>query len=125
KMRKVGDLVRGAERPVLVIGSQTLVGCRDPMPLARAVERLGIPTWLGGMARGLLGPSAPTQFRHARGKALKDADVVVVCGFPFDFRLKYGLGIGRGAQVISANLSPEDLRKNRRPKASMHMHSGQ
>lgn len=114
-------LVRDAERPVLVVGSQTMVNCTDPGPLARAVGALGIPVWLGGMSRGLLGRTSPTQFRHARGKALKDADVAIVCGFPFDFRMKYGLGFGKKTKVIAVNLSATELRKNRRPELALQM----
>jgi acetolactate synthase-1/2/3 large subunit len=120
-LSRAAKLLESAERPVLVVGSQTMVNCHDPDPLARAVVSLGIPTWLGGMARGLLGKSSPTQFRHARGKALKDADVVVICGFPFDFRLKYGMAIGKKAKVIAANLSSGELTKNRRPTVALPM----
>jgi len=113
-----------AERPALVIGSQAMVNCREPAPLARAVATLGVPTWLGGMSRGLLGRSSPLQFRHARGPALKEADLVLVCGFPFDFRLKYGLAISKKASVIAANLSPVELKKNRRPTLALQMNAG-
>jgi acetolactate synthase-1/2/3 large subunit len=115
------ELVRRAERPVLVIGSQTMVNCLDPEPVARAIESLGMPVWLGGTARGLLGRTSETQFRHARGKALKDADVAIVCGFPFDFRMKYGLCFGKKTKVIAANLSSEELRKNKRPDIAIQM----
>lgn len=118
------EALRNAERPALVLGSQTMVNLKDPSPLARAVEALGVPVWLGGMARGLLGKDSPIQFRHARGKALKEADVVVVCGFPFDFRMKYGLGISSKAKVIAANLSAEELTKNRKPQLAVQMHAG-
>ncbi len=118
------ELLRTAERPALVIGSQTMVNCRDAAPIAKAVESIGVPVWLGGMSRGLLGRASPLQFRHARGKALKEADVVVVCGFPFDFRLKYGLGISKKAKVIAANLSPIELSKNRTPTISLEMNAG-
>jgi acetolactate synthase-1/2/3 large subunit len=121
KLDAAAAMLRKAQRPALVIGSQTMVNCLDAAPIARAVNALGMPTFLGGMARGLLGKDSPTQFRHARGKALKDADVVVVCGFPFDFRMKYGLGIGAKAKVIAANLSAEELRKNRRPELALEM----
>ncbi len=117
------ELLRNADRPALVIGSQTMVNCTDPAPLIRAVQKLKIPTWLGGVARGLLGRDSPIQFRHARGKALKEADVVVVCGFPFDFRMKYGMGFGKNTQVIAANLSSEELRKNRKPELAVQMHA--
>lgn len=119
---KVAEMVRSAERPALVIGNQTMVGCQDPRGLADAVRSLGMPTWLGGSARGLLGREADIQFRHARGKALKEADLVIVAGFPFDFRLKYGRGFGRHTEVVSVNLNPPELRKNRRPEVAVHMH---
>ncbi|MEW5740543.1 MAG: thiamine pyrophosphate-binding protein [Myxococcota bacterium] len=125
KLKQAAKLLQKAERPVLVVGSQTMVNLRDPGPLARAVEALGVPVWLGGMARGLLGRHGPTQFRHARGKALKEADLAIVCGFPFDFRMKYGLGFGRKTKVISANLSAEELTKNRRPDLAVKMNAGE
>ena len=121
ELEAVAELVRKAERPVLVIGSQTMVNCKDAGPLARAVEALGIPVWLGGTSRGLLGRDSDIQFRHARGKALKDADLVIVCGFPFDFRMKYGLGISSKAKLVSANLSARELTKNRRPQHTLQM----
>jgi acetolactate synthase-1/2/3 large subunit len=113
-----------AEKPVLVMGSQTLVNNSDPSALAAAVEKLGIPTFLGGMARGLLGRKSALQLRHNRGKALKEADVVLVAGFPFDFRLGYGRGISGRATVIAANLNGRELRKNRRPEIALRMHAG-
>ncbi|MCA9607946.1 MAG: thiamine pyrophosphate-binding protein [Myxococcales bacterium] len=121
QIEQVADMVRKAERPALVIGNQTMVSCHDPASLAEAVERIGMPTWLGGAARGLLGRDSPVQFRHKRGASLKQADLVIVSGFPFDFRLKYGRGFGK-AKLVSANLSAEELRKNRRPDVAVEMH---
>lgn len=116
--------VRGAKRPVIVIGSQALVNTTDPQRLVAAIESLGIPTYLGGMARGLLGRENNLQFRHARTKALKEADVVIVAGFPFDFRLGYGRSIGGKCTLIAANLSATELKKNRRPEIAIQMHAG-
>jgi acetolactate synthase-1/2/3 large subunit len=124
RLAEVKELLRWAERPVLVIGSQALAQVRDPAPIAAAVRNLGLPTYLGGMARGLLGRSDPLQLRHARGKALKDADLVVVAGFPFDFRLAYGRGFGK-AKVVAANLDGAALRQNRRPDVALRMHAGE
>lgn len=124
-LEEAAALLRKAERPALVIGSQTMVNVKDPGALARAIETLGLPVWLGGTARGLLGRNSPLQFRHARGKALKDADVVVVCGFPFDFRMKYGFGLGKRTKVIAANLSAEELTKNRKADVPLQMHAGE
>ncbi|MBW2375830.1 MAG: thiamine pyrophosphate-binding protein [Deltaproteobacteria bacterium] len=122
---KVTSLLREAERPALVIGSQALVNCRDAGPIADAVQALGVPTWLGGMARGLLGRYSDIQFRHKRSAALKEADLVLVAGFPFDFRLGYGRSISSRATLVAANLSSSEMRKNRRPEIPVQMHSGE
>ncbi|MBX5481291.1 MAG: thiamine pyrophosphate-binding protein [Myxococcaceae bacterium] len=125
QVKAVGRLVANAKRPVLVLGSQALVNCTDPEKVADAVRKLGIPTFLGGTARGLLGRRNPLQFRHHRSKALKEADLVIIAGFPFDFRLGYGRTIGRKATLVSVNLSTLDLRKNRRPDVAVKAHPGE
>lgn len=45
-----------------------------------AVETLGVPCFLGGMARGLLGRSHPLHIRQNRSAALKKADVILLAG---------------------------------------------
>ena len=122
---KVASLLRAAERPALVIGSQALANCCDAAPVADAVQALGVPTWLGGMARGLLGRYSDIQFRHKRTAALKEADLVIVAGFPFDFRMGYGRSISSRATLVAANLSSSEMRKNRRPEVPVHMHAGE
>jgi acetolactate synthase-like protein len=125
KVAEVAEALAKAQRPLLVLGSQTLVNEPNPGRIADAVRRLGVPVYLGGMARGLLGKDCAIQFRHERGKALKEADLVIVCGFPFDFRLKYGQSIPRSARLVAANLSAATLRKNRIPDIAVRMHPGQ
>jgi acetolactate synthase-1/2/3 large subunit len=104
-----------AERPVLVIGSQTLALASDPGLVAAAVARLGLPVYLSGMARGLLGRDHPLQMLHQRRQALREADCVALAGAPCDFRLDYGRHIRRGAALIAANRSASEARLNRLP----------
>ncbi|MGD0335424.1 MAG: AMP-binding protein [Xanthobacteraceae bacterium] len=104
-----------AQRPLLVIGSQTLALVDDPSRIAAAVARLGIPVYLSGMARGLLGRDHPLQMHHQRRQALRQADCVVLAGVPCDFRLDYGRHVRRSSTLIAANRSPKDARLNRRP----------
>jgi acetolactate synthase-1/2/3 large subunit len=104
-----------AERPLLVVGSQAVVLPGEAERLAQAVARLGIPVYLSGMARGLLGREHPLQLRHARRKALREADCVLLAGVPCDFRLDYGRHVRRSATLIAANRSARDARLNRRP----------
>ena len=104
-----------AERPLLVIGSQAVVDAEAAASLAAAVERLGVPVYLSGMARGLLGPTSALQMRHARRKALREADCVLLAGVPCDFRLDYGKHVRRSATLVSLNRSRKDARLNRKP----------
>ncbi|MFI5015649.1 MAG: AMP-binding protein [Hyphomicrobiales bacterium] len=104
-----------ARRPLLVIGSQTLALAADPSRIAAAVSRLGMPVYLSGMARGLLGRDHPLQMHHRRRQALREADCVVLAGVPCDFRLDYGRHIRRSSTLIAANRSAKEARLNRRP----------
>lgn len=114
-LARAAAVLSAAERPLLVIGSQALVNARRAQALAQAVDRLGMPVYLSGMARGLLGASHPLQQRHARRQALRDADAVLLAGLPCDFRLDYGRHVRRSASLIAANRSARDARLNRRP----------
>lgn len=127
KIDAAAEALRRSERPTLVLGSQSLVNMnpRQAAEVAAAVESLNMPVWLGGMARGLLGRDSDVQFFHKRTAALRRSDVAVVAGFPFDFRLGYGRKINSDATLVSANLSAEDLRKNRRPDIALQMHPGE
>lgn len=123
---RAAEALSRSERPTLVVGSQALVNrtADDAADIANAVNALGIPTYLGGMARGLLGRFNDLQFRHARSAALKKSDVPIIAGFPFDFRLGYGRKINQKGTLIAANLSHSDLTKNRRPDIGIKMHPG-
>ena len=104
-----------AERPLLVIGSQALTLASEAAQISAAVTRLGVPVYLSGMARGLLGRDHPLQMRHQRRQALREADCVVLAGVPCDFRLDYGRHVRRSATLIAANRSAKEARMNRRP----------
>ncbi len=116
EIARAAELLRKAKRPVILLGSQaTLGGPSRAHRVANAIERIGAPAYLSGMARGLLGQRNPIFFRHHRAKALKEADLVILAGVPCDFRLNYGLSITRKAKVIALNRGEHDARMNRRP----------
>ncbi len=114
-VKTAAKALRAAKRPVIVIGSQAMALPGEARAIAGAIESLGVPTYLSGMARGLLGAGHRLQMRHARKAALKQADLVVLAGVPCDFRLDYGQHIGRKAVYIAANRSEEEMDRNRRP----------
>ena len=123
-VRRAAQRVLKAERPVLVIGSQAMSIPGEVRALVNAVEDLGIPVFLSGMARGLLGKGHALQMRHGRRKALKKADLVLLAGVPCDFRMDYGRHIGRKAYYIAANRSVAEMIKNRRPNLPVHGDAG-
>ena len=114
-LQKALAALRKSERPVMVIGSQAVVQAAEAHALAAAVQKLGIPVYLSGMARGLLGRDHALQMRHQRRNALREADCVLLAGVPCDFRLDYGKHVRRSATLIAANRSAKDARLNRRP----------
>jgi acetolactate synthase-1/2/3 large subunit len=121
RVAKVAARLLRARRPVLIVGNQAMLragAADDPAAgprLAAAVGALGVPTYLASTARGLLGVDHPVQLRHRRRQALREADLVLLAGYPADFRLDYGRQIPRGATLVAANLSDEEMRLNRRP----------
>jgi len=119
KVQKVARRLEQAACPVMLVGSQAVLTAPEAAGVAEAVERIGIPVYLSGMARGLLGKGHPLQMRHRRRKALKEADFVLLAGVPCDFRLDYGQHFRRSAFFVSANRSRRDLTKNRRPNVGV------
>lgn len=109
----VGALLR-SHRPVILVGSQAMTNPESAYSgeMARALEAIGVPVYLSGMARGLLGPDHPIQFRHKRSSAFKQADFVVLAGASADFRVDYGRHIPGSAYFVMVNLSPEELALN-------------
>jgi acetolactate synthase-1/2/3 large subunit len=115
RVERAAMLLSRAERPVLLVGSQALLSATEADALAAAVRALGVPVYLSGMARGLLGAGEALQMRHRRKEALREADLVILAGVPCDFRLDYGSHIGRRAVLVSANRSRDEIARNRRP----------
>jgi acetolactate synthase-1/2/3 large subunit len=104
-----------AERPVLVLGSQAVRLAHAVTDLAPVIDQLGMPVFASGMARGVLPPGHRLFFRHRRTAALQEADLVLLAGVPFDFRLDYGRQIARRAVIAAVSLERTGLGQIRRP----------
>jgi acetolactate synthase-1/2/3 large subunit len=114
-VRRAAAALAGAERPVLVVGSQATLEVDELAQTVAAIRSLGVPVYLSGMARGLLGADDPLLRRHVRRQALREADCVLLAGVPSDFRLDYGRHVRGSATLIGVNRSRADLQRNRRP----------
>src|SRR5215212_5417851 len=93
------ELLRGAERPVVMAGTG-LYWARAEQSLRALCEELQIPVFLNGLARGCVPADHPQFFSRARGNGLKGADVALVIGVPMDFRLGFGGSFGDETQLI-------------------------
>ncbi len=108
------ELLRGAQRPVCLVGSQ-LFWSRRREAYPEFVRTFGMPIYVNGQARGSLDPDDPHWFLQTRKDALKRADVVLIFGTPLDFRIGYGRGshINPAAKLIHVDLDGKELGKNR------------
>lgn len=124
ELSRTVDALQKSKKPLMIIGSGAMMRPEKANELSQAVSNLGIPVYLSGIARGLLGKEHPLQKRHKRKLAIKDADLIVLAGVPNDFRLDYGSHIGH-RKFVSINRSKEDLYKNKKPSIAIHSDPGE
>ncbi|HEX4344199.1 MAG TPA: acetolactate synthase [Solirubrobacteraceae bacterium] len=98
-------LLRGARRPVVMAGTDLYWGRGEGALLALA-ERLRIPVFLNGLARGCVPADHELFFSRARREALRDADVALVVGAPMDFRLGFGAVFGDDTSLVAIDRVP-------------------
>jgi acetolactate synthase I/II/III large subunit len=114
---QIAALLRAAEQPVLVLGSDVWADGADTAARA-CVDATGLPVIANGMARGILPPHHPLLVTRARGAAFAGADLVIVVGTPLDFRLNYGQFGDPPAPVIHVADAPGQLATHRALAAS-------
>jgi acetolactate synthase-1/2/3 large subunit len=88
-IEKLADILVDAERPAILFGQQvwTSRGHEEAIALLRGLD---IPGYFNGASRGLLPLGDPHHFDRTRSLAFSKADVIVIVGTPFDFRMGYG-----------------------------------
>jgi acetolactate synthase-1/2/3 large subunit len=113
---RAGALLREAERPVIMAGTNLYWGHGETALLALA-EELRIPVFLNGLARGCVPADHELFFSRARSTALKGADVALVIGVPMDFRLGFGQSFGEETELVVVDRA-EPVREHPRPVAA-------
>lgn len=111
-IQQAADWLSHAERPAVIAGSQVW-HCRAVASLLAFAEKAQVPVYLNGAARGSMPASSPFYFNRSRRQALAQADVILVIGTPFDFRLGYGKRIAPGGKIIQVDLDYGELGHNR------------
>lgn len=106
------ELLANAEKPLVMAG--TSLKWSEGGPQLRAfVEATGMPCYTNGMARGLLPMDHPQFFNRTRGKALAEADLVLLAGTPLDFRMRFGRSIPATAKIVQLDLDEVLIGQNR------------
>ncbi len=116
-------LLEKAERPVCIVGTQWFWSPKRAA-LHELLSAYDLPCFLNGGARGALSPESPHFFRLCRTAALAEADVVLIFGTPWDFRLGYGQQAASDAKVIQVDLDPQVIGHNRGAAVGLHADSG-
>ena len=115
-VERAAELLRAAERPVVMAGTG-LYWARGEGALLRLCEELSVPVFLNGLARGCVPADHPMFFSRARGTALKGADLALVVGVPMDFRLGFGGSFGDETRIVVVGSSAPE-RPHPRPVAA-------
>ncbi|MEA2484244.1 MAG: hypothetical protein QOC55_2191, partial [Thermoleophilaceae bacterium] len=118
-IERAAELLRGAERPVVMAGTG-LYWAHGEGALRALAEELSVPVFLNGLARGCLPADHERFFSRARGQALKGADVAIVIGVPMDFRLGFGQSFGEDTQIIVLGSAPPDKPSPRQPAVELY-----
>jgi len=111
-IEKLADILVDAERPAILYGHQvwTARGHEQAVALLRALD---IPGYFNGASRGLLPPGDPHHFDRTRSQAFANADVLLIVGTPFDFRMGYGKRISKDLTLVQIDMDYETVGKNR------------
>jgi acetolactate synthase-1/2/3 large subunit len=111
-VERAAELLRGAERPVIMAGTDLYWGHGEEALLSLA-ETLRIPVFLNGLARGCVPADHELFFSRARSAALKGADVALVVGVPMDFRLAFGAAFGEDTEIVVIDAAEPERRHPR------------
>ena len=111
-IEKLADILVKSKRPAVLFGQQVWAaqGHNEAISLVRALD---IPAYLNGASRGMLPPGDPHHFDRTRRLAFDKADVILIVGTPFDFRMGYGKRISRDATLVQIDLDYRTVGKNR------------
>ncbi len=111
-IERLSDLLVNSERPAILLGQQVWT-CRGHQEAIDMVRGLNIPAYFNGAGRGLLPPGDPHHFHRTRRDAFNKADVIVIVGTPFDFRMGYGKRLSKDATIVQIDLDYRTVGKNR------------
>ena len=108
----LAELLVKAERPCVLMGTQvwTAGATQDAIEFIRAFN---LPAYFNGSARGTLPPGDVNYYHRTRRSAFNNADLILIVGTPFDFRMGYGRRLSETATVVQIDMDYRTVGKNR------------
>ena len=111
-IERLADILVASERPAVLFGQQVWASGGHEAAIA-LVRALDIPAYMNGASRGMLPEGDAHHFDRTRSDAFKEADVILIVGTPFDFRMGYGRRISEAATLVQIDMSYATVGKNR------------
>ncbi len=111
-IEKLADILVKAEKPAVLFGQQVW-SSQSHHEAIQFVRDLDIPAYMNGASRGMLPNDDPHHFDRTRRDAFNNADVILIVGTPFDFRMGYGKRISSKATLVQIDQSYSTVGKNR------------
>ena len=122
-IERLADILVAAKRPAILLGTQVWSG-RAHEEAVNLVRQLNVPAYFNGAARGILPPGDPHHFHRTRRDAFNQADVIIIVGTPFDFRMGYGKRLRSEATVVQIDMDYRTVGKNRDVSLGLVGHPG-
>ncbi|MEM7508503.1 MAG: thiamine pyrophosphate-binding protein [Pseudomonadota bacterium] len=122
-IEKLADLLNKSERPAVLFGQQVAAtqSFDEAIAFCRALD---VPCYLNGGSRGMLPVGDPHHFDRTRRLAFNEADVLLIVGTPFDFRMGYGKRISKDLTLVQIDLDNRTVGKNRDVDLGLPGHPG-
>ncbi|MCY4184900.1 MAG: thiamine pyrophosphate-binding protein [Rhodobacteraceae bacterium] len=121
-IERMADILVNAERPAVLFGQQVWAS-NSHQECIDFVKALEIPAYMNGAARGMMKQGDPHCFDRTRSDAFKGADVILIVGTPFDFRMGYGKRI-TAPTLLQIDLDYRTVGKNRDISLGIAGHPG-
>ena len=121
-VERLADMLVEAERPAVLFGQQVWTS-RSVDECIEFVRALDIPAYMNGAARGMMLQGDEHHFDRTRSDAFRQADVILIVGTPFDFRMGYGKRIA-APTLVQIDLGYSTVGKNRDITLGLSGHPG-
>ncbi len=109
---KLAGLLANAKSPCALFGTQVWTSGSTDAAI-EFIRAFNLPAYFNGSARGTLPPGDVNHFHRTRRSAFNNADLILIVGTPFDFRMGYGRRLRSEATVVQIDMDYRTVGKNR------------